>query len=468
MTIHIDDRDWLQALVEEELAAYDPAAARAHLPPEAVATVAVPGDLAHAARILVARSLRRPPEPGARPLAVFLDEVRRLAGIVLDLALLHGAPFVPGRRRAELAAFLAAAVGRDDLALAVHPEDPADPAATLRALRAAGRMLRIRFYPPAEPAHGLPLRPGALSILRRRVGRAANSFHREGKLPPEALMRHAAHALRESALLAETLAGLLRAAAAPSARTVRLRVRQVSHLGLPRAEARAARRGVTSPRQGDVLAATAPAQMRPFLLEQLRLAQLRRRLTGEGASAYVDAFTRGSGLDAAVVRVVLVEAGAQFEGAEDAPILTEGEGRQWQVVAEEWEAATDQVVEKVSTVVAENLEALVTEIRETGELGQLVAKAAAGHVLDDEERRKVKVQLADLAKAVPALALFAAPGGAILLPLLAKLLPFSILPSAWDRNGGKGAAERSGSGSQPGSAPGPDPGSGSGGSSASG
>jgi len=35
---------------------------------------------------------------------------------------------------------------------------------------------------------------------------------------------------------------------------------------------------------------------------------------------------------------------------------------------------------------------------------------------------------------VPALAIFAAPGGMLLLPLLAKLLPFSVLPSSWDKD----------------------------------
>jgi hypothetical protein len=35
---------------------------------------------------------------------------------------------------------------------------------------------------------------------------------------------------------------------------------------------------------------------------------------------------------------------------------------------------------------------------------------------------------------VPALAIFAAPGGMLLLPLLAKLLPFDLLPSAWDKS----------------------------------
>jgi hypothetical protein len=441
--IRLDDRNWLAALLDEELSAYDPAAARARLPADAVAAASIPGDLAHAARILVARTLRRPLTSGAKPPALFLEEVRRLLGIGLDLALLHGEPFVRARRRAELAAILAAGTGEDDLALAVAPHEPGgySAAAVERALRTAGRVLRTRFYPPAEPPGGLPIRPGALSVLRRRLARAASSFHRDGRLVPEALLRHAAHAARESALLAEALSGLLRAAGTPTSRAAALRVRQVSHLGLPREEARTARRGVASPRPGDVLAAAAPASMRPFLLEQLRLAQLRRGFAGEAPTAYVDAFTRGAGLDPALVRAAHLEAAAQFEGTEDAPVLAEGEGRGWQVVAEEWEAATDQVVEKVSTVVAENLEALVTEIRQTGELGQLVAKAAAGHVLDDTERRKVKEQLVDLAKAVPALAIFAAPGGAILLPLLAKLLPFNLLPSAWDRAGGAGAAE---------------------------
>ena len=45
----------------------------------------------------------------------------------------------------------------------------------------------------------------------------------------------------------------------------------------------------------------------------------------------------------------------------------------------------------------------------------------------------MKEQLIDLAKAVPALAIFAAPGGMVLLPLLAKLLPFDVLPSSFSQ-----------------------------------
>ena len=51
--------------------------------------------------------------------------------------------------------------------------------------------------------------------------------------------------------------------------------------------------------------------------------------------------------------------------------------------------------------------------------------------LSEEERIKVREQLTDIAKSIPALAIFALPGGGILLPILIKVLPFNILPSAF-------------------------------------
>ena len=47
-----------------------------------------------------------------------------------------------------------------------------------------------------------------------------------------------------------------------------------------------------------------------------------------------------------------------------------------------------------------------------------------------EEKKKVKNQLLDICKSIPALAVFMLPGGALLLPLLIKLIP-DILPSAF-------------------------------------
>ena len=105
----------------------------------------------------------------------------------------------------------------------------------------------------------------------------------------------------------------------------------------------------------------------------------------------------------------------------------------WETLASEWEDAADEMMDKVAATLTDNLEAIVRGIRQTGELGQLVAKATAGKTLTADERSKVRVQLLDLAKVVPALAIFAAPGGMLLLPILAKVLPFNVLPSAWEQ-----------------------------------
>jgi hypothetical protein len=50
--------------------------------------------------------------------------------------------------------------------------------------------------------------------------------------------------------------------------------------------------------------------------------------------------------------------------------------------------------------------------------------------LSDEEKEKIKTQLLDICKAIPSLAVFLLPGGALLLPILIKLIP-DILPSAF-------------------------------------
>jgi hypothetical protein len=197
-----------------------------------------------------------------------------------------------------------------------------------------------------------------------------------------------------------------------------------------------------------VIAEAAPERVRPFLVEQLFLAVLRARLTGEGAARFAEEFAAAARLDAATLAAAQVEAAAQhgdhqvwFE------VLDEGGGANaWQAMAAEWNAAADQIVERVSSAVTGNLEAITTEIRQTGELGALLAKAAAGTTLTAEDRKKVRSQLVDLAKAVPALAIFAAPGGILLLPLLAKLLPFNLMPSAWNRSGGGKAEPAAGAG----------------------
>jgi hypothetical protein len=429
------DKGWLDALLAAELSRHDPEAARARLPQELLRS-AEPGiDLAPAARLLVARSLRARPVDRAAddPAATFLDEIRLHVALVLDLALVRGEPAQPKRQRSRLAAFLAAAVGEDALALDAYRAD-APPRAVERALRAAETALRAGLYPPGDPVHGLPLHPGHVAIQRRWLSRVVLSHHREGKLGEVAVMRHRHYAFRESVLLVEALAGLVDADAAAGERASAVRQRQLARLALPRPWLKEARRALAAPRPAAALAEATPEPVRAFVVEQLFLAVLRARLAGEGTARYVEAFSAAARLDPAALAAAQVEAAAQHGDHQVWFEAIEGEGpTSWQTIAAQWDDAADFIVERVSTAVTENLDAVVTEIRQTGELGALLAKAAAGTALTAAEKRKVRVQLLDLAKAVPALAIFAAPGGLLLLPLLAKLLPFNVLPSAWDR-----------------------------------
>jgi hypothetical protein len=428
-------RGWLETLVTSELDRHDPAAALARLPAE-VRGAGTPGDLAPAAQLLVARSLRRRRLDADAPSAAdaFVEDVRLHVGLLLDLAALRGAAFDPARRKAEIAAMLAAAAGEWELAVEAEPRSsPPDRRAVARALRAAEETLRARLYPPGDPVRGLPLYPGLVAVQRRLLARVAMGHHRAGRLDPGALERHAAYAAVESALLAEALAGLFAAAEPADAHAVSVRRAQLARLGLPGPALKTARRAVAAPRPPEAIARAAPERVRPFLAEQLFLALLRAGLAGEAAVRFVEAFAAATGLDAAALAAAKVEAAAQHGVHRVWLDALGGKPSSWQAFAEEWESATDQLVERVSAAVTDNLGAIVTEIRETGELGALLAKAASGGTLSAEERRKVRAQLLDLAKAVPALAIFAAPGGLLLLPLLAKLLPFELLPSAWEK-----------------------------------
>ena len=88
------------------------------------------------------------------------------------------------------------------------------------------------------------------------------------------------------------------------------------------------------------------------------------------------------------------------------------------------------VLDKVTHAVRSNMLKLVQEIKETGELAKLLGLASIRE-LTPEEGAKVKSQLLDICKTVPALAIFLLPGGGLLIPVLIKLLPFNILPTAF-------------------------------------
>ncbi|GGG98915.1 hypothetical protein GCM10011416_16450 [Polaribacter pacificus] len=86
-------------------------------------------------------------------------------------------------------------------------------------------------------------------------------------------------------------------------------------------------------------------------------------------------------------------------------------------------------VTEIKESIQKNKKRLAKEIKESKELVFLLKKSTQ-HKLTEEERGKVKQQLFDICKSIPSFAVFMLPGGAILLPLLIKLIP-EMLPSAF-------------------------------------
>lgn len=103
-------------------------------------------------------------------------------------------------------------------------------------------------------------------------------------------------------------------------------------------------------------------------------------------------------------------------------------------VTNSFDALSKNFSSQIQNFFTKNKVKLVNEIMQSKELVALLWKAK-NEKLTNEEREKVKSQIIDILKTLPSLAIFMLPGGAILLPLLYKILPEElILPSSFQSN----------------------------------
>jgi hypothetical protein len=97
---------------------------------------------------------------------------------------------------------------------------------------------------------------------------------------------------------------------------------------------------------------------------------------------------------------------------------------------------TDQLMkgatDRWKKILGRNKDKLATELSQSKELVQLIAKSTASD-LTKEEKKKVKAQFKDLARSIPSFTLFMLPGGAVIMPLVLKLIP-DMVPSAFRNN----------------------------------
>ncbi|WP_299334629.1 LETM1-related biofilm-associated protein [uncultured Psychroserpens sp.] len=86
----------------------------------------------------------------------------------------------------------------------------------------------------------------------------------------------------------------------------------------------------------------------------------------------------------------------------------------------------------VNKLIRRNSKRLVKELKQSKDLMLLISKSTHSD-LTKEEQKQMQSQLLDILKSIPSLAIFMLPGGAILLPIFAKLIP-NLLPSSFDDN----------------------------------
>jgi len=89
------------------------------------------------------------------------------------------------------------------------------------------------------------------------------------------------------------------------------------------------------------------------------------------------------------------------------------------------------VSNNLTFLLKKNLGMISQEIEESKELLYLLQRSTKQE-LNKKEKEKVKEQIYDILKTIPSLALFMAPGGSIILPILLKILPAKLLyPSSF-------------------------------------
>ena len=215
---------------------------------------------------------------------------------------------------------------------------------------------------------------------------------------------------------------LIRAEYSPSPAAKRAILGQLRNLGLPGDLWRQLRQALDFPRPASAIAASIPSpRTRTFILEQVVLGSIADGWHSPRERAFLKQLAQTLGIPASDLSRIEADL-AEFYAAQ--PDFVDRFR-----VQDRLGALREQVVSSIEETIDRNWSVLVYEARQGRELTQALAIVARGGKLDADQRRRLRAQLLDLAKTIPGLALFAAPGGLLLTMALSKLLPQSFLPA---------------------------------------
>jgi hypothetical protein len=432
--IDLGKSDWLLALLE------DVVARRARAPlPEAPALARPRAQ----ARAYLHRALRdsglvygTPELPedarrdGAPEQTLFLAVLRTLAQLALDTAVFFAAP--PGPRALELVRMFALWTGELKLADAIAAQLAKGPHLSRRLVGRVETALSKRSLSiSSDRLYGLLLHNGATYVDEQLFAHLSLDVWSGRTLERSSFRRLLGVAARQKALLVEVLTALACAERLPSSTERRAILRQVEDLRLPTRLERQLRARLRQAflKPLDLVALVAPVrsrEMRRFVVEQTVLASLVEGRRSAKELAFVQSLAGHLGFSPEALREVEAEV-AEFyvHHRSVVDVFT---------VQDNAALLGEELVDSMLGTVDRSVHVLLAEAQQMGELSGLLRRLARGQTLSASERRRMRSQLLDLAKALPAVAIFAAPGGVLLLAALVKVLPQSFLPAAFQES----------------------------------
>ncbi len=353
-------------------------------------------------------------------LVVVADHVD-LAGRVLDAPELSRAQHIEARVRA-LASALASVCTADEDALVLATWSSSSKVD--KALASLERELHKRRYLQGNPLLGLTLYPAFSALDARAVVLAAVDAY--GRTPTVAATQLQKQLAAQRTATLAAIAALSQWRELIDADLVRsASLWQVKALGLSRADTASL-----------LSQAKHPADL-SRLLTLVSAGDAQRIVCAVSVAAWVDGrlsaeereFLRSLSQALGVSRALL----ARIDKRVSTFLRAHTDAFNPLALADGFAAAEPPISVRVARLVYNNIDALWNEIRETGDLALLLAKRASGSALDASETRRMREQLVDVVKTVPSLAVFALPGGFVLLPILLRLLPFDLRPSSFRR-----------------------------------
>ena len=360
---------------------------------------------------------------------LLLAVVGTYARIALDIANLMKAP--EGPRLEQLLLLLAVLVGDRKVVqqlLSALAQSPVAPVSNSCWSRVERQLKKRGTSVSGDPVYRLILHNASVYADAQVFGRLAIDFFSRGSLRIAAAERRLAFAARQKALLAEVLVGLACVERQPNFAAQRAILRQTKELALSWKQRMRLNRALksffdTPPQIASLAGQVRSGELRRFVLEQTILGSLVDGSRSAREVAFIRSLAENLGVSAEELERIEIEMAEFFaihRSILDVFRISAGAG-----------AMGEELVQSMQRTLEKNFHRLMREVRQTGELSVLLTRAARGQKLSAQERRRMRVQLIDVAKAVPALAIFAAPGGILLLIALAKVLPFNILPSAF-------------------------------------